>query len=53
MRDISQTGAQISLARNGDVPDVFTLYLSESGGAQRQCRVVWRSSLAIGVEFIL
>ena len=49
--DISETGARIVLKSDHELPERFTLLLTESGGARRRCRVVWRSGLTIGVEF--
>ena len=49
--DISETGARLSLESDGELPDTFILLLTESGGARRRCRVVWRDGLTIGVKF--
>ncbi len=48
--DISQKGARIALSGKNDIPDEFRLMLG-SGGAHRQCRVVWRTEQQIGIEF--
>lgn len=51
--NISRTGACLSLPFNGDVPDRFVLMLSHSGKARRKCKIAWRSTLELGVEFEL
>src|SRR5438105_2149920 len=50
--DISPEGARLSPARFNALPDVFMLVLSKDGSSRRQCRVVWRKKLHIGVQFI-
>jgi hypothetical protein len=50
--DISKGGAKIKLARTVDLPLQFRLSLSERGGVQRLCRLVWRAADEIGVRFI-
>jgi hypothetical protein len=52
LADISDSGARLSLADNSDIPSLFVMYLTENGGAQRDCRIVWRSPKEIGVQFI-
>jgi hypothetical protein len=49
--DISETGARLLLARDEELPDRFVLLLTASGDARRVCRVVWRTGMAVGVEF--
>jgi len=49
--DISESGARLSLERDEELPEPFVLLLTASGGARRHCRVVWRTSLTLGVEF--
>jgi len=49
--DISESGARLSLERDEELPETFVLLLTASGGARRHCRVVWRTSLTLGVEF--
>jgi len=34
------------------VPDEFYIYMSLEFTSRRHCRVVWRSSKEIGVEFV-
>jgi PilZ domain len=50
--DASQDGAQLQVAEPDKVPDEFTLALSSDGAARRKCRVVWRTTAQIGVEFV-
>ena len=49
--DISQNGARIALEREENLPDTFMLLLTANGGARRQCRVIWRDGMNIGVQF--
>ncbi len=49
--DISETGARLVLEKDTTLPDKFILLLTANGGALRHCRMVWRTGLAIGVEF--
>ena len=51
IQDISGSGARLAVPGNAGVPSEFTLYLSETGAAQRKCQIVWRSSTHIGVTF--
>lgn len=49
--DISATGARLMLKDDCELPDRFILLLTQTGDARRSCRVVWRTGLALGVEF--
>jgi hypothetical protein len=48
--DLSYNGAKISGVRVRTIPDEFRLLSSD--GARRSCRVIWRTSDTLGVEFI-
>ena len=50
--DISHSGARIALDHDEELPERFILLLTKTGGARRVCRVVWRTDLTYGVEFI-
>jgi hypothetical protein len=50
--DISETGAQLTLASTDNIPDKIILVLSKGGKVRRQCKVVWRAKNRIGVEFL-
>src|SRR3954470_13939959 len=50
--DASQEGALLNVADPKSVPDLFTLALSSDGAATRKCRVAWRRSGQVGVEFL-
>ena len=52
MVDVCDTGARLICAEAEKVPDSFRLILSHDGRLVRECRVVWRSTNAIGVEFM-
>jgi methyl-accepting chemotaxis protein len=49
--DISETGARLTLESENELPDEFVLVLTPKGNPRRQCRVIWRDGLAVGVEF--
>ena len=49
--DISETGARIQLEDERELPERFILFLTKNGEARRQCRLVWRNGLSVGVEF--
>ena len=49
--DISQSGAKLALEDLSAFPRDFILMLSERGGPQRRCRLVWSTDDEIGVEF--
>jgi hypothetical protein len=51
LEDISTSGARLALSGAADIPNEFILFLTETGGAQRQCRAMWRSPTHIGVAF--
>jgi len=53
LKDISDRGARLLMPGNGDVPDDFLLFLSESGRAHRRCKVAWRVGDQLGVKFVL
>ena len=49
--DISEIGARLALENETEIPDEFVLLLTPKGTPRRNCRVVWRDGLALGVEF--
>jgi PilZ domain len=50
--DISEGGARICLARDREVPPIFTLVLTGDGGLRRHCRTLRRDGTVLGVRFI-
>jgi hypothetical protein len=50
--DESKTGARLVVDAPETIPDVFHIYMTLNFASRRQCRVVWRSSNQIGVEFL-
>lgn len=52
MVDVSATGAKLELHAPCDVADTFTLMLTESGSVYRDCKVSWRSTRSLGIEFV-
>jgi hypothetical protein len=49
--DISEGGAKLDVMDSATIPDHFALLFSQQGSPKRACRVVWRTSLQIGVCF--
>ncbi|HEY2134696.1 MAG TPA: PilZ domain-containing protein [Xanthobacteraceae bacterium] len=49
--DVSEGGARITAAHSNILPDTFTLILNQTGKTHF-CRVVWRRTPHIGIEFI-
>lgn len=53
LRDVSETGAQIGLKREAELPKRFILSLSSGGGVRRHCELVWQFSTVAGVKFLM
>jgi hypothetical protein len=51
LADISDTGGRLNVENTDNIPDSFTLWLSNNGSAQRKCKVVWRATRQVGVAF--
>ncbi|HEX4410037.1 MAG TPA: PilZ domain-containing protein [Xanthobacteraceae bacterium] len=49
--DISEVGARLVLENDGEVPEQFVLLLTPRGHPRRECRVIWRDGVTLGVEF--
>ena len=49
--DISEAGAQLTLAKGDELPHEFTLIISKGGAVKRRCTVVWQSENHVGVQF--
>lgn len=50
VRDISSLGARLAIESAGSIPDRFSLTFN-TAGTERACRVAWRTSTQLGVEF--
>ena len=50
--DVSEGGARICLARDVELPAIFTLLLTRDGGARRYCQTLRREGTVLGVRFI-
>lgn len=50
--DESKAGARLVVDAPETIPDEFYIYTSLDSVSRRHCRVVWRSSKEIGVEFL-
>jgi len=51
IRDLSERGAALAVADTEAIPDEFTLSFKQNG-VKRACRVVWRASRKLGVQFV-
>ena len=49
--DISSSGARLVVENANEVPDRFTIVMTEQGVPRRQCRLVWRGEHEVGVAF--
>jgi len=49
--DISETGAQLQLRNNVDVPGELVLLIGGKNAAKRECQIVWRSENRLDVRF--
>jgi hypothetical protein len=49
--DISDLGARLRVANVGELPDRFTLALTQRGVPRRECRLIWRGENEVGVSF--
>ena len=50
--DESKAGARLVVDAPDTIPNEFYIYTSLEFASRRHCRVVWRSSKEIGVEFL-
>jgi hypothetical protein len=51
LSDFSNTGAKITGVLTSTIPDEFMLRIARGHGRVRNCRVVWRTDDAVGIEF--
>jgi hypothetical protein len=51
VRDISATGAGLTLSQDAPLPKSFFLALTRDGNVRRLCEPVWQRALAAGVRF--
>lgn len=49
VRNFSEGGAKLSFNQVAAIPDEFQISLSD--GTKKNCRIVWRKSLDVGVSF--
>jgi PilZ domain len=49
--DMSESGAQLDVPGDAEVPGEFFLLIGGNSHVRRHCRVVWRSGKRIGVQF--
>ncbi len=50
--DESESGARLIVDAPETVPDTFHIYMTLDFSSRRRCRVVWRASKQVGVEFL-
>ena len=51
LADVSESGAKLKLSASTKIPDSFKLLLTRDGHSSRQCQVVRRESLDVGIKF--
>ncbi len=51
IRNLSAGGAMLEFASTVGIPNVFDLFISNSGGVRHSCTVRWRTNVALGVAF--
>ena len=51
LRDVSETGAQLTILPSDDLPDNFLLSLSRDGKVRRHCELIWRDGARVGAHF--
>jgi hypothetical protein len=51
VRDISETGAGLTLSQDVPLPKSFFLALTRDGNVRRLCESVWQRALLAGVRF--
>jgi hypothetical protein len=51
VRDISDSGVQLALDKDRDLPHKFVLSLSHVGNIRRHCTLVWQFSILVGARF--
>ena len=49
--DMSETGAQLEIPSEAELPPEFWLLVGGNANVRRQCRIVWRSGNRMGVRF--
>ncbi len=52
LADVSDGGAKLAISSQYEIPDEFTLVLSERYKLIHRCSVVWRAGGYIGVQFL-
>ena len=50
--DVSESGARITTASPGKLPNEFWLLLTENRTRRRRCRMVWRNETQFGVQYL-
>jgi hypothetical protein len=50
--NVSEDGAELTVANAGTLPKHFILALSIDGAAHRRCRVIWTADSQVGVSFL-
>ena len=50
--DVSEGGARLTVANIAAIPDKFSLLCARDAVSGTSCRVVWRSSEQIGIQFL-
>lgn len=51
VRNVSAGGAQLELAQEVDLPNLFSLALTRDGQVRRACKKIWQFATVAGVSF--
>jgi len=52
LSDVSVTGARVTVENPDQIPDRFSLLLAAEHGTVRRCKVVWRTTNQLGLQFM-
>jgi hypothetical protein len=51
VRNVSNSGAQVELMKESELPATFLLALSRDGAVRRRCHKAWQFATVAGVRF--
>jgi hypothetical protein len=52
LQNISASGAKLVVKESDELPEEFTVYLTQDGKIGRRARVVWRSGAELGLTIL-
>ena len=53
LRNVSDTGAQIEMTTEAELPARFQIAFARSGSVRRKCEKVWQTGAVAGVRFLV